>query len=152
MLNESFHPIPVDNRESKAYSKHMNKYSYERVIKVADERIEICEVQNIHAEIVEAVMEQMPAEEILYDLAELFKVFGDSTRIKILYVLLESEMCVCDIANLLGMTQSAISHQLRVLKQSRLVKFRREGKSVMYSLVDDHVRSVIETGMEHVCE
>lgn len=77
-----------------------------------------------------------PEEEILYDLAELFKIFGDSTRIKILYVLLEAEMCVCDIAQLLNMNQSAISHQLRVLKQSQLVKFRREGKTVFYSLAD----------------
>lgn len=117
-----------------------------------EERLETCEVQDIHEDIVKAVSEKLPDEEILYDLAELFKVFGDSTRIKILSVLLESEMCVCDIANLLNMTQSAISHQLRVLKQSRLVKFRRDGKSVLYSLADDHVRSVIETGMEHVCE
>lgn len=94
----------------------------------------------------------MPDDEVLYDLAEIFKVFGDSTRIKILYALLENEMCVFDIADLLKMTQSAISHQLRVLKQARLVKFRREGKNVIYSLADDHVTSIIEKGMEHVCE
>ncbi len=92
------------------------------------------------------------SEEELYDLAELFKVFGDSTRIRILYVLFDSEMCVCDIANELSMTQSAISHQLRVLKQSDLVKARREGKSIIYSLADDHVRSIIDQGMEHVLE
>ena len=96
--------------------------------------------------------EEMPDEELLYDLAELFKVFGDSTRIKILYLLFESEMCVCDIAALLNMTISAISHQLRVLKQSQLVRFRREGKTVYYSLADDHVRSILAQGMDHVCE
>lgn len=109
----------------------------------------ICEE---HYEVVLEVREKMPDEELLYELAELFKVFGDSTRMKILYVLFEAEMCVIDIANLLGMNQSAISHQLRVLKQSRLVKFRREGKSVIYALADDHVRSIVEKGMEHVCE
>ncbi|WP_418565101.1 ArsR/SmtB family transcription factor, partial [Neglectibacter timonensis] len=93
-----------------------------------------------------------PQEETLFDLAELFKVFGDSTRIKILYVLFEAEMCVCDIAQLLGMTQSAISHQLQVLKKSKLVKYRRDGKTVFYSLADDHVRSILDQGMEHVAE
>mgnify|MGYP000102063478 FL=1 len=102
--------------------------------------------------IVNQVNQNMPDEEVLYDLAELFKIFGDSTRIKILYVLFESEMCVCDIAQLLGMTQSAISHQLRSLKQSRLVKARREGKTVFYSLADGHVRTILDQGMEHVAE
>ena len=86
------------------------------------------------------------------DLSELFRVFGDSTRIKILYVLFESELCVCDIARLLNLTQSAVSHQLRILKASNLVRFRREGKTVFYSLDDDHVRSVLALGMEHVLE
>ena len=94
----------------------------------------------------------MPKEELLYDLSELYKVFGDSTRIKILYVLFEAEMCVCDIAQLLNMSQSAISHQLRVLKQSRLVKYRREGKTVFYSLADDHVRAILGQGMDHILE
>ena len=94
----------------------------------------------------------MPGEEALYDLAELFKVFGDSTRIRILYALFEAELCVYDIAEILNMTQSAISHQLRVLKQAKLVKFRREGKTVYYSLADDHVRTIIGMGMEHLCE
>ena len=85
-------------------------------------------------------------------MAELFKVFGDSTRIRILYVLFESEACVCDIANALNMQQSAISHQLRILKQSRLVTSRRDGKSVIYSLADDHVRSIIDQGREHIEE
>lgn len=98
------------------------------------------------------ISESMPDEELLYDLAELYKVFGDSTRIKILYVLLESELCVQDISNLLGMTQSAISHQLRVLKNSKLVKYKRDGKTVLYSLADSHVRSILDQGLEHIEE
>lgn len=93
-----------------------------------------------------------PDDDILCDLAELYRVFGDSTRIRILYALFESEMCVCDIAQVLGMSISAISHQLRVLKQARLVKYRREGKTVFYSLSDDHVRSIIDQGIGHVEE
>lgn len=117
-----------------------------------DETIECCELMYVHKDIVEKVREEMPDEEELYDLAELFKIFGDSTRIKILYLLFESEMCVCDIAQLLNMTQSAISHQLRALKQSKLVKYRREGKTVFYSLADSHVQAIIDQGMEHVKE
>ena len=94
----------------------------------------------------------MTDEEVLYDLAELFKVFGDSTRIRILYALFEAELCVCDIARLLGMSQSAISHQLRILKGSKLVKYRREGKTVFYSLADAHVRTIIDQGREHIEE
>ena len=116
------------------------------------EELEQCETIQVHQDIVEKVDAEMPDEEILYDLAELFKLFGDSTRIRILYVLLESEMCVCDIAQLLNMTQSAISHQLRALKQSKLVKYRREGKTVFYSLADGHVRTILGQGMEHVAE
>ena len=111
-----------------------------------------CEYISIHDEIVDRVNETMPSEDELYDLAELYKVFADSTRIKILYVLFESEMCVCDISKLLEMSQSAISHQLRVLKQSKLVKFRREGKTVFYSLADEHVRTIIDQGIEHISE
>lgn len=99
---------------------------------------------------VETVRRQMPDEDDLYDLAELYKVFGDSTRIKILYVLFSAELCVYDIARLLGMTQSAVSHQLRILKNNKLVKFRREGKTVLYALDDDHVRSILKLGMEHL--
>lgn len=117
-----------------------------------DSEVERCEYIHIHEDIVEQVNQNMPDEEILYDLAELFKIFGDSTRIKILYVLFESEMCVCDIAQLLGMTQSAISHQLRSLKQSKLVKYRREGKTVFYSLADGHVGTILDQGMEHISE
>ena len=116
------------------------------------EELERCETLQVHRDIVEKVDAEMPDEEILYDLAELFKLFGDSTRIKILYVLFESEMCVCDIAQLLGMSQSAISHQLRALKQAKLVRYRREGKQVFYSLADGHVRTILGQGMEHVAE
>ena len=117
-----------------------------------EERIECCDEHRVHPEIVTHVKLDMPDEERLYDLAELFKVFGDSTRIRILYVLFESEMCVCDLAELLGMTQSAISHQLRVLKQAKLVRARREGKTVFYFLADDHVRTIIGQGREHIEE
>lgn len=104
----------------------------------------------LHEEAVAAMRKQMPDEDDLYDLAELYKVFGDSTRIKILYVLFAAELCVYDIAQLLGMTQSAVSHQLRILKNNKLVKFRREGKTVFYALDDDHVRSILKLGMEHL--
>ena len=98
------------------------------------------------------VIGDMPDEECLYDLAELFKVFGDTTRIRILYALFESELCVCDIATVLNMTQSAISHQLRILKQARLVRSRRDGKQSYYFLADDHVRTIVGQGMEHITE
>ena len=112
----------------------------------------VCEFMHVHEEIVDKVEKAMPGEQELLDLAEFFKVFGDSTRIKILYVLSQSEMCVCDIAQLLGLTQSAVSHQLRALKNVRLVKSRREGKTVFYSLADDHVKTIIDQGLEHVRE
>ena len=114
--------------------------------------IERCDWNVIHEDIVNQVRDKMPQEESLYDLAELFKVFGDSTRIRILWALHEAEMCVCDIAVLLNMTQSAISHQLRVLKQANLVKNRKEGKVVYYSLVDDHVREIFDQGLIHINE
>ena len=105
-----------------------------------------------HEAILQKVRQDLPTDELLCDLADLFKIFGDTTRVKILYALLESEMCVCAIADLLGMTQSAISHQLRILKQARLVRSRREGKTVFYALDDEHVRTVIGQGMEHIEE
>lgn len=108
--------------------------------------------QTEREEIINRVLEQQPDDEILYDLAELFKVFGDSTRIKILYSMFEHELCVNDIAGLLNLSQSSVSHQLRILKTSKLVKFRREGKSIYYSLDDEHVRAIISMGMEHVEE
>ena len=114
--------------------------------------VECCDLLYVHDKIVDAVRRDMPAEETLYDLTELFRIFSDSTRVRILYVLFASEMCVCDIAVLLGMTQSAISHQLRALKNARLVKARREGKTVFYSLADDHVKTIIDQGLEHILE
>ena len=111
-----------------------------------------CQEIRVHPDAVERVRRQLPEDEVLYDLAELFKIFGDSTRVKILYALLESELCVCDLARLMDVTQSAVSHQLRVLKSSKLVKFRKEGKTVYYSLADDHVCRILSQGMEHICE
>lgn len=111
-----------------------------------------CDSTEVHEDLVAVVNRNMPDEEELYDLAELFKVFGDSTRIRILFVLFESEVCVCDLAATLNMTQSAVSHQLRILKQSKLVKSRREGKSIFYSLADGHVRTIIDQGREHIEE
>ena len=113
---------------------------------------EICDVVEVHEDLLKIVNDKMPDEMTLYDLAELFKVFGDSTRIRILFVLFEAEVCVCDLASVLNMTQSAISHQLRILKNNKLVKSRREGKSIFYSLADDHVRNIIAMGVEHVTE
>ncbi|MCH5273932.1 MAG: winged helix-turn-helix transcriptional regulator [Lachnospiraceae bacterium] len=116
------------------------------------EGVECCDSVCVHDELLRKVNEQMPQEEELYDLAELFKVFGDSTRIRILFVLFEAEVCVCDLAEALHMTQSAVSHQLKILKQAKLVNGRREGKSVFYSLADAHVRTMIGQGLEHVRE
>ena len=112
----------------------------------------ICAEPRVHEALVKLVEQTMPEETKLYELAELFKVFGDSTRVRILFVLFEAEVCVCDLSRLLNMTVSAVSHQLRILKQSRLVKSRREGKSIFYSLADDHVRAIIAQGMEHIEE
>lgn len=114
--------------------------------------VTVCSCTVLHEDIIEHARQGMPEEEHLYDLAELFKVFGDSTRIRILYALTASEMCVCDIAALLNMTQSAISHQLRILKAARLVKHRKAGKVVFYSLNDSHVAHIFAQGLEHVKE
>lgn len=122
-------------------SKNINEQFYENK-----------EMMSERNDIVEKVKDTMPDEEILYDLAELYKVFGDTTRIKILYALFEAELCVYDISQLLNMSMSAISHQLRVLKKSNLVRYRREGKNMLYSLADDHVRTIIGMGMEHIEE
>ena len=111
-----------------------------------------CDFMHAHTGQVEQVRAALAGDEVLYDLAELFKVFGDSTRIKLLCVLMEGEMCVCDLAQMLSLSQSAVSHQLRVLKSAELVKYRREGKTVFYSLADDHVKTIISNGMEHVLE
>ena len=115
-------------------------------------KIESCSYNVIHDDVITKVKDNLPPDETLYDLAELFKVFGDTTRIKILYALFASEMCVCDIADLLGMTHSAISHQLRVLKNARLVKFRKEGKVVYYSLDDNHISQIFDCGLAHIQE
>ncbi|OOM80866.1 metalloregulator ArsR/SmtB family transcription factor [Clostridium sp. BL-8] len=117
-----------------------------------DRNIEVCNCTIIHEDIINKVKKSIPEEETLYDLADLFKVLGDSTRIRVLCALFEAEMCVCDIAALLGMTQSAISHQLRVLKQARLVKYKREGKVVYYSLEDEHVKRIFDQGLAHISE
>lgn len=106
----------------------------------------------LHKEIVEKIKQKMPEDAYIYDLAELFKVFADSTRMKIIYALLEEELCVCDLASIVKTTQSAISHQLRLLKQSKLVKFRREGKVIFYSLDDDHIAQIVKKGSEHIEE
>ena len=116
-----------------------------------ERRAECCEEFCTHNDVIERVRAKLPDVEELYDLAEFFKVFGDTTRIRILYALLEAELCVCDIAEILSMTPSAISHQLRLLKQAALVKCRREGKSIFYSLADDHVQSILHQGLEHIC-
>ncbi len=114
--------------------------------------METCSTKVIHHELVEKVADSMPEPKLLIELAEFFKLFGDSTRISILYALLQNELCVCDICALLGMQQSAVSHQLRILRQARIVRNRREGRVVYYSLDDDHIARVLEVGMTHVRE
>lgn len=117
-----------------------------------ENKIESCSCNVIHKDVVDNVKSKLPQEETLYDLAELFKVFGDSTRIKIICALFESEMCVCDLSALLNVSQSAISHQLRVLKSARLVKFRRAGKIIYYSLDDEHIKHIFDEGLKHIIE
>ena len=117
-----------------------------------ENKVESCSCNIIHKDVVEEVKDKLPQEEILYDLAELFKVFGDSTRIKIICSLFESEMCVCDLSALLNISQSAISHQLIILKSARLVKFRRAGKVIYYSLDDEHIKQIFDAGLHHITE
>jgi ArsR family transcriptional regulator len=119
---------------------------------MSERPIEACSFLCVHEDVVTQVRQHLPEEESLLHLADLFQVFGDGTRVRILFVLLEAEVCVCDLATLLGMTQSAVSHQLRILKQAQLIKARRDGKIVYYSLADDHVATLLKQGMEHVCE
>ena len=114
--------------------------------------IECCEIHEVHENLVHQIEDGMPSEDLIQNLADFYKVFGDVTRVKILCVLFQSELCVCDLAEVVGMTQSAVSHQLRVLKQAKLVKNRREGKIVYYSLADAHIQSIINQGMEHIVE
>lgn len=146
----------IDIITGSAYNEYMNSYSDIQMKRneIMEERtnIENCSCSIIHDDVVNEVKKHIPEEETLYDLADLFKVLGDSTRIKILCALFQAEMCVCDIAALLGMTQSAISHQLRVLKQSRLVKYRKDGKVVYYSLDDEHVKNIFDQGLLHIAE
>ena len=143
--------------------EHMNIITYEQMIKKKIQKIKIkkggfqvaeqkSEFLAAHEELVEQVLQNQPEDEYLYDLAELFRGFGDSTRIKILYALFESELCVSDIAQILNLNQSAVSHQLRILKDAKLVKFKRSGKTIFYSLDDDHVRTILSMGMDHVEE
>lgn len=137
----------------------MGRYGFE-ALSIMNERkkymekaeVECCDVICVHEDMIQKVKKLLPEEELIKELADFYKVFGDATRVKILCVLLETEMCVCDLAELLEMTQSAISHQLRVLKQMKLVKNRREGKTVYYSLADGHIQNIISQGMEHIQE
>lgn len=117
-----------------------------------EEIIESCNFNIIHEDVVSKVKDLLPKDEVLYDLAELFKTFGDSTRVKILCALFEADMCVCDLAAVLGVSQSAVSHQLRTLKAARLVKFKRAGKVVYYSLDDEHIKGIFNQGFEHITE
>lgn len=111
-----------------------------------------CEFMCVHADTVDRITTTMPDEDTLIDLSELFKVFGDSTRIKILTALSHGELCVCDLSKLVGMTSSAVSHQLKILRSAKLVSCRRDGKTVFYALADDHVTTIIRQGLEHVNE
>ncbi len=120
--------------------------------KIKDVRSELCQIQCVHPEAVDRVKEKMPARQVLMDLADFFKVFGDHTRIRILNALYEQELCVCDLVEVLGMNQSAVSHQLRVLRGAKVVKFRKEGKMVYYSLDDEHVRELLSDGLAHIQE
>lgn len=133
----------------------MNSCSYIKTIYKRRRNLwkkEFAENTVIHEDTVKNVKEKMPEDGLIYDIAELFKVFADSTRMKIIYALMEEELCVCDIANIVQTTQSAISHQLRILKQSKLVKYRKEGKVVYYSLDDEHISQIVKKGREHIEE
>ena len=121
-------------------------------MRVYEKSVPSCECEEIHSDIIEKKREEMPDEATIYDLADFFKIFGDSTRMRILYAIDGEPMCVCDIAELLGMTKSAVSHQLKVLRQSDLITYRKSGKNVYYTLADDHVRDIIEKALEHIRE
>ena len=133
----------------------MNKYSYVHIKDVIDIdkfNDEKCEVTLIHEDNVKKAINELPDDELIVDLSDMFKIFGDQTRVKILMALESGELCVCDIAAVMNMSQSAISHQLRVLKQSNIVKTRRQGKVVYYSISDDHVKEIFEIAIVHVQE
>ena len=128
-------------------------FNYERYkMKLYKNNAPSCECEEVHCEIVEKKRREMPDEATLYDLSDFFKILGDSTRVNILFAIDGEPMCVCDIANLLGMTKSAVSHQLKILRQSALVTYRKSGKNVYYTLADDHVRDIIEKALEHIKE
>ena len=112
----------------------------------------LCESEVIHEDTVNSLRSAFPKDEMIFDLADFYKIFGDTTRVKILYALDKSELCVCDISALLGMSVSAVSHQLRTLRESDLVRTKRDGKVIYYSLADDHVKSILECGLEHISE
>lgn len=114
--------------------------------------IKVCGNKVIHENLVKKAKKSMPDDAVLYDLADLFRVFGDGTRIRILHALMSSEMCVCDISFLLGMTESAISHQLRVLRQTRMVTQRKDGRVVYYALADNHIQTILQCGLDHIVE
>ena len=134
----------------------MNKRSYDKNFEKGADLMKQQETNSdflaVHEDVVKRVLDKQPAEEELYDLAELFKVFGDSTRIRILHALLETDLCVGDMAQILNLSQSAVSHQLKILKDAKLVRFRREGKIIFYALDDEHVRNILSMGVEHVEE
>ena len=121
-------------------------------MKLYEKNAPSCECEEIHSDVIEKRREEMPSESTLYDLSDFFKILGDSTRVSILFAIDGEPMCVCDIANLLGMTKSAVSHQLKILRQSDLVTYRKSGKNVYYALADDHVRDIIEKALEHIKE
>lgn len=124
----------------------------EAKIRMEEKFMEECECNLVHENVVERVRATMPDEDTLCDIAELFKVFGDSTRTRIISALFEAELCVCDIAELLSMTKSAVSHQLRILRQTKIVKNRKSGKEVYYSLDDEHISEIFKTALEHLKE
>lgn len=143
----------VENENVLWHNVNMSVYSYEgKWTSMEKIEVECCDTSVVHDDIIVKVRQLLPEENTLKELADFYKVFGDVTRIRILYVLLKQEVCVCDLAEILGMTQSAISHQLRILKQMKLVKNRREGKTVFYSLADGHIQTIISQGMEHIAE
>lgn len=124
----------------------------EVIVRMQDKQLPLCECEEIHGELIEKSRARMPEDETLYDLADFFKIFGDSTRISILFAIDGEPMCVCDIARVLGMTKSAVSHQLKILRANDLVTYKKSGKNVFYSLADDHVRDIIEKALEHIKE
>ena len=157
-MNMCSYDVDIENHPVYNQDINMNKCSYvhnmeeRRMIYDEPDDIESTETRVIPEEIMEHLKSGQPDENMLFDLAELFKIFGDSTRIRIMSALFETEMCVCDIAELLKMTQSAISHQLRILRQSKLVKTRKDGKTVFYSLADEHVMQIFDQGLSHISE